>query len=306
MHAAQLNNIFGSLAQRTGPQVSPLAFLMLMAISLVCSLFIAYLYVHFYASRATGSQVHRSFPLLGISITAIFISIQFSLLFRLVFLGAVDRAIQDAIKEPEEIGFIMLVIATSLAVATFKLGFVGVILLVALAALFGQVLARRFMSSEGDGTIVISLSSPGRTVDPSAITASASQAALQGDARKRFVQRARKPLCHITFKGLPIRRCRACRPSLTRRGALDVQRVLQQAGRILDAAPPHRMPWWLLIVATAVDRSGVGGIEAADWFPLWRFAVHWSRRRFQVRTRFRARKWPPGAHPFPDARRRPT
>ena len=83
----QLNNIFGSLAQRTGPQVSPLAFLMLMAISLVCSLFIAYLYVHFYSSRATGSQVHRAFPLLGISITAIFISIQFSLPLSLGLLG---------------------------------------------------------------------------------------------------------------------------------------------------------------------------------------------------------------------------
>ncbi len=168
----QLNNIFGSLAQRTGPQVSPLAFLMLMAISLVCSLFIAYLYVHFYASRATGSQVHRAFPLLGISITAIFISIQFSLPLSLGLLGALSIVrFRTPIKEPEEIGFIMLVIATSLAVATFKLGFVGVILLVALAANFGQVLARRFMSSEGDGTIVISLTSNGRAVDPAAITA---------------------------------------------------------------------------------------------------------------------------------------
>jgi hypothetical protein len=168
----QLNNIFGTLAQRTGPQVSPLAFLMLMAISLACSLFIAYLYVHFYASRATGSQVHRAFPLLGISITAIFISIQFSLPLSLGLLGALSIVrFRTPIKEPEEIGFIMLVIATSLAVATFKLGFVGIILLVALAANFGQVLARRFMSSEGDGTIVISLSSNGRAADPSAITA---------------------------------------------------------------------------------------------------------------------------------------
>jgi hypothetical protein len=168
----QLNNIFGTLAQRTGPQVSPLAFLMLMAISLVCSLFIAYLYTHFYASRATGSQVHRAFPLLGISITAIFISIQFSLPLSLGLLGALSIVrFRTPIKEPEEIGFIMLVIATSLAVATFKLGFVGIILLVALAALFGQVLARRFMSPQGDGTIVISLSSNGRAADPSAITA---------------------------------------------------------------------------------------------------------------------------------------
>jgi hypothetical protein len=168
----QLNNIFGTLAQRTGPQVSPLAFLMLMAISLVCSLFIAYLYTHFYSSRATGSQVHRAFPLLGISITAIFISIQFSLPLSLGLLGALSIVrFRTPIKEPEEIGFIMLVIATSLAVATFKLGFVGIILLVALAANLGQALTRRFMSSEGDGTIVISVATDGRSTDPAAITA---------------------------------------------------------------------------------------------------------------------------------------
>jgi hypothetical protein len=168
----QLNNIFGALAERSGPQVSPLAFLLLMVISLVCSLFIAYLYVHFYSSRATGSQVHRSFPLLGISITAIFIAIQFSLPLSLGLLGALSIVrFRTPIKEPEEIGFIMLVIATSLAVATFKLAFVGIILLVALIANFGQTLSKRFTGTTGDGTIVISLPTDGRAADPSAITA---------------------------------------------------------------------------------------------------------------------------------------
>ena len=168
----QLNNIFGALAQRTGPQVSPLAFLLLMVISLVCSLFIAYLYVHFYSSRATGSQVHRSFPLLGISITAIFIAIQFSLPLSLGLLGALSIVrFRTPIKEPEEIGFIMLVIATSLAVATFKLAFVGIILAVALIANFGQILTKRFTGATGDGTIVISLPTDGKAADPAAITA---------------------------------------------------------------------------------------------------------------------------------------
>jgi len=58
-----------------------------MAVSLLSSLFVAYLYVHFYSSRATGSQIHRAFPLLGISITAIFVTIQFSLPLSLGLLG---------------------------------------------------------------------------------------------------------------------------------------------------------------------------------------------------------------------------
>jgi hypothetical protein len=168
----QLNNILGSLAQRSGPQLSPVAFLLLMGISLVCSLFISYLYVHFYSNRATGSQVHRAFPLLSISITAIFIAIQFSLPLSLGLLGALSIVrFRTPIKEPEEIGFIMLVIATSLAVATFKFAFVGIILVVALIANFGQVLTRRFTDAAGDGTIVISLATNGRAADPAAITA---------------------------------------------------------------------------------------------------------------------------------------
>ena len=168
----QLNNLFGALTQGTGPQVTPLAFLMLMTVSLLSSLFIAYLYVHFYSNRATGSQVHRAFPLLGISITAIFVTIQFSLPLSLGLLGALSIVrFRTPIKEPEEIGFIMLVIATSIAVATFKLSFVGIIFVVALAALFGQSFARRFTGAEADGTIVISLPTNGKPADPSAITA---------------------------------------------------------------------------------------------------------------------------------------
>jgi hypothetical protein len=168
----QLDNLFGAMTPGAGPQVSPLAFLMLMAISLLASLFISYLYVHFYSNRATGSQVHRAFPLLGISITAIFVTIQFSLPLSLGLLGALSIVrFRTPIKEPEEIGFIMLVIAVAIATATFKLAFVGVIFVVALAALFGQALGRRFTRAEGDGTIVISLAAGSTAADPAAITA---------------------------------------------------------------------------------------------------------------------------------------
>ena len=168
----QLNNMFATLTQGTGPQIGPLAFLMLMGVSLLSSLFISYLYVHFYANRATGSQVHRAFPLLGISVTAIFITIQFSLPLSLGLLGALSIVrFRTPIKEPEEIGFIMLVISISIATATFKLAFVGVIFVVAVAALFIQAVTRGISGSAADGTIVISVPANGKSPDPSAITA---------------------------------------------------------------------------------------------------------------------------------------
>src|ERR687898_972939 len=139
----QLNNLFGALSQGTGPQVTPLAFLMLMAISLLSSLLISYFYVHFYSSRATGSQVHRAFPLLGISVTAIFVAIQFSLPLSLGLLGALSIVrFRTPVKEPEEIGFVMLVVAVSVVIATFKLAFLGVIFVAALVALASQAFAR--------------------------------------------------------------------------------------------------------------------------------------------------------------------
>src|ERR687897_62506 len=139
----QLDNLFGALTQGTGPQVTPLAFLLLMAVSLLSSLFIAYLYLHFYSNRATGSQVHRAFPLLAMSITAIFVTIQFSLPLSLGLLGALSIVrFRAPVKEPEEIGFVMLVVAVSVVVATFKLAFLGIIFVAALGALASQAFAR--------------------------------------------------------------------------------------------------------------------------------------------------------------------
>ncbi len=106
-------------------------FLMLMLISLVVSLFLSFLYLTFYKNRATGSQIHRSFPLLGVSITSIFICIQFSLPLSLGLLGALSIVrFRTPIKEPEEIGFIMVVIAAAICCATFNLVFLGVLLVV--------------------------------------------------------------------------------------------------------------------------------------------------------------------------------
>ena len=82
-----LLEILSGFGSKKMEEVGFISFLALMLLSLGCSLFISFLYSRFYQTRATGSQVHRAFPLLGISITAIFISIQFSLPLSLGLLG---------------------------------------------------------------------------------------------------------------------------------------------------------------------------------------------------------------------------
>jgi len=136
-----------------------ISFLVVMGISLLCSLFISFLYVKFYKSRSTGSQVHRAFPLLGVSITAIFICIQFSLPLSLGLLGALSIVrFRTPIKEPEEIGFIMLIVATSICCATFNMFFLGIILIVAVAALVALKIARVIYKGRlNDGMLIVTL-----------------------------------------------------------------------------------------------------------------------------------------------------
>ena len=61
------------------------------------------------------------------------------------------------IKEPEEIGFIMLVIAASIATATFKLAFVGLLFAFALVALLVQTGGGRLARYRRDGTLVVTV-----------------------------------------------------------------------------------------------------------------------------------------------------
>lgn len=135
------------------------AFLFIMALSLACSLFISFLYITCYQSRATGSQIHRAFPLLGIAITAIFICIQFSLPLSLGLLGALSIVrFRTPIKEPEEIGFIMIVIAASIACATFNLMFLGILLLVTVIALVVLTIGPTFIRQRlHDGVLLLVL-----------------------------------------------------------------------------------------------------------------------------------------------------
>ncbi len=130
-----------------------------MLISLVVSLFLSFLYLTFYKNRATGSQIHRSFPLLGVSITSIFICIQFSLPLSLGLLGALSIVrFRTPIKEPEEIGFIMVVIAAAICCATFNLVFLGVLLVVTFIGLLLLNKGPRFFNKTlNDGVILVSV-----------------------------------------------------------------------------------------------------------------------------------------------------
>ena len=130
-------------------------FLVLLAAAVTSSLLIAVLYQHFFASAATGSQLYRAFGLLGLSITAIFVTVQFSLPLSIGLLAALSIVrFRTPIKEPEEIGILMVVVAAAIASATFKLQFLGVLLAAAFAALALQRIAAGWTAGPGGRQMV--------------------------------------------------------------------------------------------------------------------------------------------------------
>ena len=116
------------------------------------------LYRLFYAQRGTGSQLQRSFPLLAVSITALFIGIQVSIPLSLGLLGSLSIIrFRTPVKDPEEIGFLMLVIASSIAAATFQFAFMGYLFAFAVAGLLILRGIAALHRVQRDGILVVTL-----------------------------------------------------------------------------------------------------------------------------------------------------
>jgi hypothetical protein len=101
---------------------SPIGFwdaLVPVAFSLLLSLAVYVIYWFFYASRHIGAGVNRLFLIGGPAITMLFLVIQASVPLGLGLLGALSFIrFRTPIKDPAEIGFILLMIAGSIGAAT--------------------------------------------------------------------------------------------------------------------------------------------------------------------------------------------
>jgi len=143
--------------QLTG-RIDPAVFIVALLASLAASLAASWMYSYFYERRGTGSQINRAFPLLGISITTLFVGVQVSLPLSLGLLGALSIIrFRTPIKEPEEVGFIMLVIAASITCATFNFQFLVILYAVAVVTLFLLRGRRHLKGGARDGMIFLSL-----------------------------------------------------------------------------------------------------------------------------------------------------
>ena len=87
--------------------------------SLIASVVPLLLYQLFYGSKHIGAGVHRTFLIGGPAITALFLGIQVSIPLSLGLLGALSFVrFRTPIKDPAEIGYLLLLIAASIGAAT--------------------------------------------------------------------------------------------------------------------------------------------------------------------------------------------
>ncbi len=129
-----------------------------MGFSIIASVVAYLMYQLFYGSRYIGAGVHRTFLIGGPAITALFLGIQTSIPLSLGLLGALSFVrFRTPVKDPAEIGFLLLLIASSIGAATNNYLITGILFVIVFIALSIQWLARNRFTLFSRGTLMVSI-----------------------------------------------------------------------------------------------------------------------------------------------------
>jgi hypothetical protein len=140
--------------------------------SLIASIVVYFLYQWFYGSRHIGAGVHRSFIIGGPAITALFLGIQVSIPLSLGLLGALSFVrFRTPVKDPAEIGFLLLLIASSIGAATNNFLATSILMLIVFIVLLVMWLTRNRVSLFGRGQLMISIDQASYTAAEEKLTA---------------------------------------------------------------------------------------------------------------------------------------
>jgi len=126
--------------------------------SLLFSITAYFMYQFFYGSRYIGAGVQRTFILGGPAITALFLGIQTSIPLSLGLLGALSFVrFRTPVKDPAEIGFLLLLVASSIGAATGNFMVTGLLFIVVFVCLSIQWMTRNRMTLFGRGRLMLSV-----------------------------------------------------------------------------------------------------------------------------------------------------
>ena len=126
--------------------------------SIIASIIVYPLCQMVFGSRHIGAGVHRTFIIGGPAITALFLGIQVSIPLSLGLLGALSFVrFRTPVKDPAEIGFLLLLISTSIGAATNNFLITSLLILFVFIALGIHWLTRNRISVFGRGQLMISV-----------------------------------------------------------------------------------------------------------------------------------------------------
>jgi hypothetical protein len=126
--------------------------------SLIASIIAYALYQLFYGSRHIGAGVHRTFLIGGPAITTVFLVIQTSIPLGLGLLGALSFVrFRTPVKDPAEIGFLLLLIAASIGTATGNLIAISILFVLIFVTLGVHRLVTNRAALLGRGHLMISV-----------------------------------------------------------------------------------------------------------------------------------------------------
>ena len=129
-----------------------------LAFSILFSLVVYVMYQLFYGTRHIGAGVHRMFLIGGPAITVLFLGIQTSIPLSLGLLGALSFVrFRTPVKDPAEIGFLLLLIASSIGAATGNFMVIALLIVAVFLVLGVRWLARDRSALGGQGSLMISL-----------------------------------------------------------------------------------------------------------------------------------------------------
>ena len=178
-------------------------YLLAMVVSLAASVATYALYLIFYRDWQRGAGIHRVFLLAGPAITLLFIAIQWSLPLSLGLLGALSFVrFRTPIKDPAEIGYLLVVIASSIGAATYNYELIGILFAAVALVLVGQrIFSGIGLGGLGAGSrdLIITMSSTDYTEHEAALLQFLN-ANLRGYKTASMTQNAGAASLHATFR----------------------------------------------------------------------------------------------------------
>jgi hypothetical protein len=145
-------------ATEVNSAVGPGPLIFLLALAAASGVFLSRLFRATQPENAPDAGVALSFPLVSIGLTALFLTVQFSLPLSLGLLAALSLVrFRTPVKHPEEVGFLAAVVATCVALGAYKVAFAGVTLAAAALVSMAHHLARKRSQARLSGVVEVTL-----------------------------------------------------------------------------------------------------------------------------------------------------